>query len=95
MRSHNRIEVMHGVNLDQLGRRDPSHYGGLTFDRLEQKIAGFAAELGLQVRFFHTNAGLQRVSKFQAFRRRQQLDGENVFRVLHNRPQLERRRHSH
>jgi 3-dehydroquinate dehydratase-2 len=56
MRSHNRIEVMHGVNLDQLGRRDPSHYGGLTFDRLEQKIAGFAAELGLQVRFFHTNA---------------------------------------
>jgi 3-dehydroquinate dehydratase II len=30
-----RIEVMHGVNLDQLGRRDPHHYGGLTFDRLE------------------------------------------------------------
>jgi 3-dehydroquinate dehydratase-2 len=56
MRSHNRIEVMHGVNLDQLGRRDPGHYGGLTFDRLEQTIAGFAAELGLQVRFFQTNA---------------------------------------
>jgi 3-dehydroquinate dehydratase II len=56
MRSHNRIEVMHGVNLDQLGRRDPGHYGGLTFDRLEQTIQGFAAELGLQVRFFQTNA---------------------------------------
>jgi 3-dehydroquinate dehydratase-2 len=56
MRSHNRIEVMHGVNLDQLGRRDPGHYGGLTFDRLEQTIQGFAAQLGLQVRFFQTNA---------------------------------------
>lgn len=56
MSVHNRIEVMHGVNLDQLGRRDPGHYGGLTFDRLEQTIDGFAAELGLQVRFFQTNA---------------------------------------
>jgi 3-dehydroquinate dehydratase-2 len=56
MSSHNRIEVMHGVNLDQLGRRDPGHYGGLTFDRLEQTIEGFAAELGLKVRFFQTNA---------------------------------------
>jgi 3-dehydroquinate dehydratase II len=56
MKSHNRIEIMHGVNLDQLGRRDPGHYGGLTFDRLEQTIEGFAAELGLHVRFFQTNA---------------------------------------
>jgi 3-dehydroquinate dehydratase II len=56
MKAHNRIEVMHGVNLDQLGRRDPGHYGGLTFDRLEQAIEAFAAELGLQVRFFQTNA---------------------------------------
>jgi 3-dehydroquinate dehydratase-2 len=56
MRTHNRIEVMHGVNLDQLGRRDPGHYGGLTFARLEQAIEAFAAELGLQVRFFQTNA---------------------------------------
>ena len=29
----NRVEVMHGVNLDQLGRRDPAHYGALTLDR--------------------------------------------------------------
>ncbi len=30
--TRNRIEVMHGVNLDQLGRRDPEHYGRLSFD---------------------------------------------------------------
>ena len=52
----NRIEVMHGVNLDQLGRRDAAHYGGLTFDRLEQEIDRYASELGLQARFFQTNS---------------------------------------
>ena len=54
--TRNRIEIMHGVNLDQLGRRNPDHYGGLNFDRLEQKIAGFARELGFTTRFFQTNA---------------------------------------
>ncbi len=55
MGHNNRIHVMHGVNLDQLGRRDPAHYGGMTFLQLEQAIDGFAAELGLNVRFFQTN----------------------------------------
>ncbi len=51
----NRIEVMHGVNLDALGRRPAAHYGDLTYDRLEQRIAAFARELDLEPRFFHTN----------------------------------------
>ena len=51
----NRVEVMHGVNLDQLGRRDPSIYGDLTFDALEWRVERFARELGLEPRFFHTN----------------------------------------
>jgi 3-dehydroquinate dehydratase II len=46
---------MHGVNLDQIGRRDPEHYGGLTYDELERQISDSAAELGLDTRFFHTN----------------------------------------
>jgi 3-dehydroquinate dehydratase-2 len=51
----NRIEVMHGVNLDQLGRRDPAHYGTLSFERLERHIAELASELQLETRFFQTN----------------------------------------
>jgi 3-dehydroquinate dehydratase-2 len=51
----NRIEVMHGVNLDQLGRRDPLLYGTLTLAELERGIEREALGLGLQVRFFHTN----------------------------------------
>lgn len=53
--AHNRIHVMHGVNLDQIGRRDPAHYGGMTFLQLEQTIDGYAAELGMDARFFQTN----------------------------------------
>jgi 3-dehydroquinate dehydratase II len=51
----NRVEVMHGVNLSELGRRDPEHYGGLSFDQLEQRIGVFGRELGLDLRFFQSN----------------------------------------
>ena len=51
----NRIEVVHGVNLDQLGRRDPLLYGTLTLVELERRIDEDAQELGLVTRFFHTN----------------------------------------
>jgi 3-dehydroquinate dehydratase-2 len=51
----NRIEVMHGVNLDQLGRRDPGHYGRLSYEQLERHIARVADELGLATRFFQSN----------------------------------------
>jgi 3-dehydroquinate dehydratase-2 len=53
--SHNRIEIMHGVNLDVLVRRDPEHYGTLSLSELEVKIKGFARELGLEAAFFQTN----------------------------------------
>jgi 3-dehydroquinate dehydratase II len=53
--TRNRVEVMHGVNLDQLGRRDPTHYGSLTLEALERRISDAARELGLEVRFFQTN----------------------------------------
>jgi 3-dehydroquinate dehydratase-2 len=56
MRARNRVEVMHGVNLDQLGRRPESIYGDLTFDRLELRVSDYAHDLGLKVRFFQTNA---------------------------------------
>jgi 3-dehydroquinate dehydratase II len=52
---NNRVQVMHGVNLDQLGRRDPDHYGRLDLASLERQIDAWARELGLSVRFFQTN----------------------------------------
>jgi len=45
-----RIDVLNGVNLDVLGRRDPELYGGLGLSELETRIYGWAAELGCAVR---------------------------------------------
>jgi len=50
-----RIEIMHGTNLGTLGRRDPEHYGTMTLTELENRVDGFARELGLKARFFQTN----------------------------------------
>ena len=53
--THNRIEVMHGVNLDVLARRSPEQYGTVSLAELELKIKRFARELGLEAAFFQTN----------------------------------------
>jgi 3-dehydroquinate dehydratase II len=50
-----RVAVLHGVNLDVLDRRPAEHYGGLSLTALENRIEGFARELGLDLSFFHTN----------------------------------------
>jgi len=51
----NRIAVLHGVNLDQLGRRPAQHYGDLSLTRLEFRIEQYARELQLDARFFQSN----------------------------------------
>jgi 3-dehydroquinate dehydratase-2 len=53
--THNRVEVLHGVNLDMLGRRDPAHYGNLTLVELETRIKRFGRDLDLELAFFQTN----------------------------------------
>jgi 3-dehydroquinate dehydratase-2 len=53
--THNRVEVMHGVNLDMLESRPSEHYGQLSLDGLLTQIKRFARELDLEVRFFDTN----------------------------------------
>lgn len=55
MTTRNRVLIVHGVNLDMLGRRPAAIYGGITFDQLEQRIATYAHELDLEPRFFQTN----------------------------------------
>ncbi len=50
-----RVEVMHGVNLDALGRRQREHYGERTLAELELEVTSFARELGLAPSFFQTN----------------------------------------
>ena len=50
-----KVDVLNGVNLDVLERRDPAVYGGLSLHELEQRIEGWAGELGHAVRCRQTN----------------------------------------
>ena len=50
-----RIEVMHGVNFDVLGARNPEHYGGISLTELEVKIKHYARELEMEPSFSQTN----------------------------------------
>lgn len=50
-----RIDVLNGVNLDLLGRRDPEHYGEASLQDLETRVYAWARELSVQVRCRQTN----------------------------------------
>jgi 3-dehydroquinate dehydratase II len=52
---NNRVDVMHGVNLDVLDRRDPEQYGSLSLTELEMQVKRQAQELDLEATFFQTN----------------------------------------
>jgi 3-dehydroquinate dehydratase-2 len=60
---NNRVEVLHGVNLDMLGKRDPQHYGTLTLIELEVRVRHWARQLGLETAFFQTNSEAQYVER--------------------------------
>jgi 3-dehydroquinate dehydratase II len=53
--SMNRILVMHGVNLNLFGKRDPKHYGTETLEDINGKLSALAGELGVEVSFFQSN----------------------------------------
>ena len=52
----NRVEVLHGVNLDMLGRRDPEHYGTVTLRRARGEDQALRrTSSGSRSAFFQTN----------------------------------------
>ncbi len=51
-----RAIVLNGVNLDQLGKRNPGHYGAVTLSELETRIYEWANELECTVRCRQTNS---------------------------------------
>jgi 3-dehydroquinate dehydratase-2 len=51
-----RVIVLNGVNLNMLGRRDPTLYGGLSIAELESRIYEWARELELTVQCRQTNS---------------------------------------
>lgn len=51
-----RVRVIHGPNLNLLGRRDPEVYGSHTLEAINQEIEALARELGIEVRISQHNS---------------------------------------
>lgn len=50
-----KILVIHGPNLNLLGRREPDIYGTQSLDEINRMLSNLAAELGCEVSFFQSN----------------------------------------
>ena len=50
-----KVLVLHGVNLNMFGHRDPVHYGTVTLAEINQHLESLAKELGCSVETFQTN----------------------------------------
>ena len=50
-----KVLVINGPNLNNLGRRDASHYGVTTLAQIEKALGERASELGVEVEFFQSN----------------------------------------
>ncbi len=50
-----RVLVLHGPNLNLLGKRQPEIYGRLTLDQVNRKIQDLAKELNIQVETRQSN----------------------------------------
>jgi len=47
--------VLHGINLNMFGKRDPKQYGTVTLEQIDARLARRAAELGVEVETYQTN----------------------------------------
>ena len=58
-----KVLVLHGVNLNMFGKRNPEHYGTITLDEINEQIKTLAEELGLNLETFQTNQEGEMVEK--------------------------------
>lgn len=64
------IALLHGCNLNMLGRRDPHHYGTFTLKELESQVTSKARSLGIDnVICYQTNHEGELVEKIQKLSR--------------------------
>jgi 3-dehydroquinate dehydratase II len=59
------ILVMHGPNLNLLGKREPDIYGTTTLEEINGRLSALARELGTDIAFFQSNHEGELVQKVQ------------------------------
>lgn len=50
-----KILMLHGINHNMFGKRDPVQYGTVTLAEIDARLAGLGAELGVAVESFQSN----------------------------------------
>ena len=60
-----KILIIHGPNLNMLGKREPEIYGAETLSDVNSRIETLAGELGVEVGFFQSNSEGEIVGKIQ------------------------------
>ena len=50
-----KILMLHGINHNMFGKRDPKQYGTITLEQIDGRLKELAQELGVTVESFQTN----------------------------------------
>ncbi len=50
-----KVLILHGINLNMLGKRDPNQYGTITIDEIDRQVIELGKHLGVEVECFQTN----------------------------------------
>ena len=50
-----KILMLHGVNHNMFGQRDPKQYGSVTLTQIDDQLRALGTELGAEVQSFQTN----------------------------------------
>ena len=61
-----KIMVIHGPNLNMLGKREPAHYGTDTLDAINRRMTEKGLAAGLTLDFFQSNGEGRIVDKIQS-----------------------------
>jgi 3-dehydroquinate dehydratase-2 len=51
-----KILMLHGINHDMFGKRDPKQYGTITLAEINASLVALGKELGAELECFHTNS---------------------------------------
>ena len=50
------VLMLHGINHNMFGRRDPKQYGTITLAEIDERLRSLGKELGAEVESFQTNS---------------------------------------
>ena len=50
-----KVLMLHGINHNMFGKRDPRQYGTITLDQINDQLSALGQELGVEVQDFQTN----------------------------------------